>query len=53
VGYLTSCNFVFEVAAAPWWLPVNDTDWRHPYGPDTTIDDMSVLTNEFHYENKQ
>lgn len=28
------------VAAAPWWLPVNKTDWRHPYGPDTNIDDI-------------
>lgn len=25
------------VAAAPWWLPVNGADWRHPEGPDSNI----------------
>ena len=25
------------VAASPWWLPVEYTDWLHPEGPDTTI----------------
>eukprot|EP00039_Didymoeca_costata_P010941 m.149474 g.149474 ORF g.149474 m.149474 type:complete len:469 (+) comp15012_c0_seq5:94-1500(+) len=25
------------VAAAPWWIPVNGSDWRHPEGPDTDI----------------
>jgi len=25
------------VAAAPWWLPVNGSNWRHPNGPDTDI----------------
>jgi len=28
-----------SVAGAPWWLPVNQADWRHPYGPDTSITD--------------
>jgi sulfatase modifying factor 1 len=28
------------VAAAPWWLPVDATDWRHPHGPDTDIKDI-------------
>lgn len=27
-----------QVAAAPWWVPVNGADWRHPNGPDTSID---------------
>ncbi|XP_052285712.1 formylglycine-generating enzyme-like [Dreissena polymorpha] len=27
------------VAAAPWWLPVDGADWRHPEGPDTSIED--------------
>lgn len=26
------------VAAAPWWLPVEKADWKHPYGPDSNID---------------
>ena len=26
-----------SVAAAPWWLPVNGADWRHPFGPDRNI----------------
>ncbi|XP_046371784.1 formylglycine-generating enzyme-like [Haliotis rufescens] len=25
------------VAAAPWWLPVDGADWRHPEGPKTSI----------------
>ncbi|XP_076344665.1 formylglycine-generating enzyme isoform X2 [Tachypleus tridentatus] len=25
------------VAAAPWWLPVKGTNWKHPEGPDTDI----------------
>ncbi|XP_048872781.1 formylglycine-generating enzyme isoform X1 [Brienomyrus brachyistius] len=25
------------VAAAPWWLPVQGADWRHPEGPDSDI----------------
>ncbi|KAK2175495.1 hypothetical protein NP493_728g01082 [Ridgeia piscesae] len=25
------------VAAAPWWLPVEKADWRHPFGPDSNI----------------
>ncbi|XP_062504156.1 formylglycine-generating enzyme-like [Corticium candelabrum] len=27
------------VASAPWWLPVDGADWRHPFGPGTTIVD--------------
>ena len=25
------------VADAPWWLPVDGADWRHPEGPDSDI----------------
>jgi len=27
-----------QVDSAPWWLPVNGADWRHPNGPDTGIE---------------
>ena len=27
-----------SVAAAPWWLPVQGADWRHPEGPDSDVD---------------
>ncbi|KAK3101837.1 hypothetical protein FSP39_006731 [Pinctada imbricata] len=27
------------VAQAPWWVPVDGSDWRHPHGPDSSIDD--------------
>lgn len=26
-----------EVAVAPWWVPVNDSNWRQPNGPGTSI----------------
>ena len=26
-----------QVAAAPWWLPVEGADWRHPEGPDRDV----------------
>jgi len=32
------------VAAAPWWLPVNNSNWKHPAGPGSRIDDMYVFT---------
>lgn len=25
------------VASAPWWVPVNGADWRHPEGPDSSL----------------
>uniref|UniRef100_A0A673LJN1 Sulfatase-modifying factor enzyme-like domain-containing protein n=1 Tax=Sinocyclocheilus rhinocerous TaxID=307959 RepID=A0A673LJN1_9TELE len=31
-------GFVEGVAAAPWWSPVKGADWRHPEGPDSTIE---------------
>jgi len=34
--------YVLQVAAAPWWLPVNNSDWKHPVGPGSSIDNMSV-----------
>lgn len=32
-------NITQAVASAPWWLPVDGADWRHPFGPGTTIED--------------
>jgi hypothetical protein len=29
--------FYLQVAAAPWWLPVKQANWRQPEGPDTDI----------------
>lgn len=29
-----------EVTNAPWWLPVDGADWRHPNGVDTSIADV-------------
>ncbi|XP_037108925.1 formylglycine-generating enzyme [Syngnathus acus] len=29
------------VAAAPWWLPVKDANWRQPEGPDSNIQDRT------------
>ena len=31
--------FDFRVAAAPWWFKVNGSDWKHPEGPSSTIED--------------
>ncbi|XP_059475370.1 formylglycine-generating enzyme isoform X2 [Neocloeon triangulifer] len=25
------------VAAAPWWLSIKGADWRHPFGPDSSL----------------
>lgn len=33
----TKAKITQMVAAAPWWLPVDGADWRHPEGPDTNI----------------
>ena len=30
---------LFQVAAAPWWLPVQGAHWRKPEGPDSHIQD--------------
>ncbi|XP_055999120.1 formylglycine-generating enzyme-like isoform X2 [Ostrea edulis] len=38
--FVEDTNYVTEVAAAPWWIPVNGADWRHPNGPDTSIKDI-------------
>ncbi|POI30219.1 hypothetical protein CIB84_006031 [Bambusicola thoracicus] len=27
----------FQVAAAPWWLPVKGANWRQPEGPGSSI----------------
>lgn len=28
------------VAAAPWWVPVNGSRWKHPEGPGSTVEGM-------------
>ncbi|XP_071443706.1 formylglycine-generating enzyme isoform X2 [Hetaerina americana] len=33
----TRAGITQAVAAAPWWLPVKGCDWRHPEGPDSSI----------------
>jgi len=33
----------FQVAAAPWWLPVKGADWRHPEGVDSDIAGRCVV----------
>ena len=33
----TQSKITAAVANAPWWLPVDGADWRHPEGPDTDI----------------
>lgn len=33
----TKDSITQSVMAAPWWLPVNRSDWRHPNGPLTNI----------------
>ena len=33
----TQSKITQAVAAAPWWLPVDKADWRHPEGPDTDL----------------
>eukprot|EP00055_Hartaetosiga_balthica_P003427 m.7729 g.7729 ORF g.7729 m.7729 type:complete len:414 (+) comp2900_c0_seq1:34-1275(+) len=32
-----SAKIESAVAAAPWWLPVDGSDWRHPEGPDSNL----------------
>lgn len=29
-----------HVAGAPWWLLVPGADWQHPFGPDSSINDL-------------
>lgn len=33
----TKAKVTQAVAAAPWWVPVEGADWRHPEGPDSDI----------------
>lgn len=30
-----------RVAGAPWWLAVRGADWRHPYGPKSSVSDLA------------
>lgn len=36
----TKSQITQAVAAAPWWLPVKGTEWKHPEGPDSDIKGM-------------
>lgn len=29
----------YRVASAPWWYKLNSTNWKHPEGPQSSIDD--------------
>lgn len=31
----------YRVASAPWWYKINGTNWKHPEGPQSNIDDRS------------
>lgn len=42
-----SCNC--QVAAAPWWVPVNGADWRHPEGPDSDLKDRYITHTMYCY----
>nr|CAD7265935.1 unnamed protein product [Timema shepardi] len=33
----TESGITQAVAAAPWWLPVKECDWRRPAGPDSSV----------------
>ncbi|XP_063227731.1 formylglycine-generating enzyme [Bacillus rossius redtenbacheri] len=33
----TKAGITQAVAAAPWWLPVKGSNWKHPYGPDSNV----------------
>nr|CAD7414100.1 unnamed protein product [Timema cristinae] len=33
----TKSGITQAVAAAPWWLPVKECDWRRPAGPDSSV----------------
>lgn len=37
-------SFCYQVAAAPWWLPVKGANWKHPDGPDSNIIDRYKTT---------
>lgn len=36
----TKLKITQAVAAAPWWLPVDGANWKHPEGPDSHIKGM-------------
>ncbi|MFW6174200.1 MAG: formylglycine-generating enzyme family protein [Chloroflexota bacterium] len=36
----TGAKVTQAVAEAPWWWKVDGADWRHPFGPDSGIDDI-------------
>jgi formylglycine-generating enzyme required for sulfatase activity len=34
-------DVVNRVRGAPWWLAVRGADWRHPYGPESSLDELA------------
>lgn len=30
----------FRVVSAPWWYKVNGVSWKHPHGPESSLDGM-------------
>ncbi|MBN3283630.1 SUMF1 enzyme, partial [Polyodon spathula] len=46
-----------SVAAAPWWMPVKEANWRQPEGPDSSLADRlfpwgnKLLPKDQHYAN--
>lgn len=34
---VTKSTVTETVAVAPWWMPVNGANWKHPEGPDSNI----------------
>lgn len=34
----TKAKVTQAVAAAPWWVPVEGADWKHPEGPDSNVE---------------
>lgn len=41
----TKSRITKAVAAAPWWLPVDGADWKHPEGPESNITGTVGLSN--------
>lgn len=42
----TKAKVTQAVAAAPWWVPVEGADWKHPEGPDSNVEGTMQLFRE-------
>lgn len=38
----TKAKVTQAVAAAPWWVPVEGADWKHPEGPDSNVEGITL-----------